>query len=70
MSSIKVTTVKSLETALQKFQPPTKYPDYEIRHDFHQSQNSMTIAFYAKCVQPDTFKIDLTSANTMVYREK
>jgi len=67
MASIKVTTAKSLETALQKFKNPERYPDYEIRHDFHQSQSSLTICFYAKCVKPDSFKINLTSANTMIY---
>merc|ERR1711937_376345 len=65
--SIKVTSAKSLETAIKNFKVPEKYPDYEIRHDFHQSQNSITVAFYVKCIVADTFKISLTSSNSLVY---
>ena len=47
-SCVKVTTAKTLENALAKFKTPETYPAYEIRHDYHQSQSSVSISFYAK----------------------
>ena len=67
-SCVKVTTAKTLENALAKFKTPETYPAYEIRHDYHQSQSSVSISFYAKCVKPDSFRIQLMSENSIIYR--
>ena len=67
-SCVKVTTAKTLENALAKFKTPETYPAYEIRHDYHQSQSSVSISFYAKCVKPDSFRIQLMSGKSIIYR--
>jgi len=67
MNSAKIVVASSLENAIKNYKAPAKFPDYTIRHDWIQSQSSITITFYAKALISSSFQVSLTSANSLIF---
>jgi len=67
MSTVKIISTASLENAIKNYKPPAKFADYKLRHDWHQSQTSITITIYAKLVLASSVNVSLTASNQLIY---